>query len=226
MNEVLDNLSFILDQEFLLTRYRIRESDRPEFLKLVMLAQHIARPKALYTIEYVTILSENLVQIGSRIFNSAMLYHNLFDVERVFAYLVTCGRELDDVSFQAEDYLRQFWLDAIKENVLRGGNQSFINYLQERYQLTKIGAMNPGSGDAEIWPIEQQTILFQLFNGRHAEIGVELTPSFLMIPNKTVSGIIFATERDFRTCQVCQRENCPSRSSVFNPQLWETVHAS
>jgi hypothetical protein len=52
---------------------------------------------------------------------------------------------------------------------------------------------------------------------------VELTDSFLMIPNKTVSGIYFPTERDFRTCQVCHREKCPNRRAPFDQTLWESI---
>jgi hypothetical protein len=54
-------------------------------------------------------------------------------------------------------------------------------------------------------------------------IGVVLTDSFLMIPNKSVSGIRFQTETDFRSCQVCRREVCPSRSAPFDKALWESL---
>jgi len=86
--------------------------------------------------------------------------------------------------------------------------------------------MNPGSGDVDTWPIEQQTELFALLGGtdevrKHS--GVELTDSFLMIPNKSMSGILFPTETDFRSCQVCHRAACPSRSAPFDKKLWEMM---
>ena len=37
-------------------------------------------------------------------------------------------------------------------------------------------------------------------------IGVTLTDTFLMLPNKTVSGIFYPTEVDFVTCQLCHRD--------------------
>ena len=82
--------------------------------------------------------------------------------------------------------------------------------------------MSPGAGDADTWAIEQQRDLFSLFGNVFELIGVELTDSFLMIPNKSVSGILFPTEIDFRSCQVCHRKNCPSRSAPFDRRLWET----
>jgi hypothetical protein len=86
--------------------------------------------------------------------------------------------------------------------------------------------MSPGSGDADTWPIQQQADLFALLGGIdevRKQSGVELTDSFLMIPNKTVSGIQFPTETDFRSCQVCHREGCPSRSAPFDAKLWEMM---
>ena len=56
-----------------------------------------------------------------------------------------------------------------------------------------------------------------------ASIGVRLTDSCLMVPNKTVSGVRFPTEHDFRACQVCHREDCPSRSAPFDADLWAAI---
>ena len=72
-----------------------------------------------------------------------------------------------------------------------------------------------------VWPIEQQGELLSLFGDVKKLIGVELTDSFLMIPKKSISGVIFPTEIDFRSCQVCHRENCPSRSAPFDEILWQ-----
>jgi hypothetical protein len=55
-------------------------------------------------------------------------------------------------------------------------------------------------------------------------IGVGLTESFLMMPNKTVSGLYFPTEKAIRTCQVCKRQDCPSRQAEFDLEAWEAIH--
>ena len=83
--------------------------------------------------------------------------------------------------------------------------------------------MHPGSGDVSVWPIEQQQALFSLLGDVESEIGVRLTESFLMMPNKTLSGILFPTETDFGACQVCRRENCPSRKAPFDEALWQDI---
>ena len=81
--------------------------------------------------------------------------------------------------------------------------------------------MSPGSGDAVIWPIEQQRNLFALLGDGSQQIGVQLTDSCLMIPNKSVSGIRYPTEIDFHTCQVCHREDCPGRIAPFDEEQWK-----
>jgi len=89
--------------------------------------------------------------------------------------------------------------------------------------LGKTAIMRPGAADASVWPIEQQKDLFHLLDGVEEKLGIRLTESSLMIPNKTTSGILFPTETDFRSCEVCHREDCPSRHAPFNRELWETM---
>jgi hypothetical protein len=83
--------------------------------------------------------------------------------------------------------------------------------------------MNPGSGDRNVWPIAQQRPLFSLFGDAEALIGVRLTDSFLMVPNKTVSGLFFPTEVPFESCQLCTRPDCPRRRARYKGPL-EGIH--
>lgn len=79
--------------------------------------------------------------------------------------------------------------------------------------------MSPGSGGEGVWSIREQEKLFSLFQGEEELIGVELTDKSLMTPNKSVSGIIYEIEVDFKSCQLCQRDNCPSRQAKYDPDL-------
>jgi len=79
--------------------------------------------------------------------------------------------------------------------------------------------MAPGSGSADIWPITQQKELFSIFGDVESQIGVRLTDTYLMIPIKSVSGVIFQTETTFETCQLCPREACIGRSAEYKPDL-------
>ncbi|RLL91510.1 hypothetical protein BG32_11460, partial [Mesotoga sp. HF07.pep.5.2.highcov] len=79
--------------------------------------------------------------------------------------------------------------------------------------------MSPGSGDAEIWPLQQQKELFSLIGNVKEEIGVELKESLLMIPTKSISGIAFRSKKDYRSCMVCRRVNCHYRSAPYDEKL-------
>lgn len=70
---------------------------------------------------------------------------------------------------------------------------------------------SPGYCD---WDIGQQTMIFHALNGRSA--GIRLTDSCLMVPRKSVSGVIgmsrHADELEtWSPCKSCERRNCPGR---------------
>ena len=88
-----------------------------------------------------------------------------------------------------------------------------------------MSRMAPGSGAADVWPIAQQKELFSIFGNVEDLIGVKLTDRYLMIPIKSVSGILFETETTFVTCQLCPREACIRRRAPYDPQLVEKYRA-
>jgi len=146
------------------------------------------------------------------------LSQNLSEVERVFPYIVTCGVELDTVAISQNDVLAGYMLDGLKELALRQAIEYLKKHLAETYGLDteRMSTMNPGSGNRNVWPIGQQRQLFRLLGDVEGLVGVRLTDSFLMTPNKTVSGILFPTEVPFVSCQLCTRENCPRRRAEYS----------
>jgi len=222
--KVLQDIPFELNTDSLLARLHLqKESDDAEELNaLVETIRPRMRPKAVYRVSYVEDRGEDSVTIDCVTFTSRVLRVNLDKVERVFPFIATCGKEIDEIDLASGDFIKQFWIDTIKEIALVFICRYLNEHLNRRYALRKTSSMSPGSGDIDIWPIEQQRGLFSLFGNAYELIGVELTHSFLMIPNKSVSGIRFPTEIDFRSCQVCHRENCSSRSAPFDRILWET----
>jgi hypothetical protein len=202
------------------------ESDvAAEFDALVEHVRTVARPKALYRECFVEARGGATVTISGVTFESHVLRRNLEGVERVFPYVATCGREVDDVLSDSGDFATLFWLDGLKTALLNAAREHLTEHLARYHALGKTATMNPGSGDSAMWPIAQQRQLFALLGDVRGETGVELTESFLMIPNKTVSGICFPTEVDFRSCQLCHRADCPSRAAPFDQALWTSLSA-
>ena len=48
------------------------------------------------------------------------------------------------------------------------------------------------------------------------DTGITLTDSFLMLPNKSGSGVVYETKEDYMNCQDCKREKCPNRKKEFS----------
>jgi len=192
--------------------------------ELIGLAQELGRPKVLYKASFIDEKNTDSIMLDDVTFTSPALRLNLEDVERVFPYIATCGTEVEEISFASGDLLRNYWLNAIKLNLLEISIEYLRAQLDKRYKFSKLSSMNPGSGDVTVWPIEQQLELFSIFGDVEALIGVRLTPSFMMFPEMSVSGIFFPTETSFQNCQLCQRENCHHRRAAFDRQLWDSVN--
>ena len=226
--EALTKIAPGLDTGALLARVHVApdSEDAAAVTAWIDQARAVARPKALYAEAFVEGCGDDTIRIGGITFTSRMLRRKLEAVECVFPYVATCGHELDGVTLPPGDVLIQFWWDTIKAEVLATARTHLLAHLTDRFRLGQTARMSPGSGDAEVWPIEQQRQLFALLGGVTPFIGVILTESCLMIPNKTVSGLLFATKHDFHTCQVCHREPCLHRKGPFDAAVWQALRES
>lgn len=217
---VLHEAAFRIDLPALSRRLRLREqsTEAEELLELVAEAEEVARPKALYGAAEVDARGESGVSIGGTEFASRVLRVNLDAVHRVFPFVATCGTELDEWSESIGDrMLHRFWADEIKELALRAALTLVGEHLAQHYYAGKVSHMNPGS--LADWPMRQQRPLFALLGNPQQEIGVRLTDSLVMVPTKSVSGIIFASEVGFESCQLCQMEHCPNRRAPYDAEL-------
>jgi hypothetical protein len=201
-------------------RLHIKEgsSHEHEFMSMAEEASRLARPKALYKLAFIDEKAEDSVIIDGIRFTSRVLRVNLEETQRVFAYVATCGTELDEWSSGFQDMLQQYWADAIKEAALLAAIQALNDHLNLRYAPGLTSTMHPGS--LEDWPIQQQVPLFELLGDTETFAGVRLTESCLMRPIKTVSGLRFPLQSNFESCQLCPREGCPGRKAPYEPELY------
>ncbi len=224
---VMDEIAFHPSFDALTKRLRIKEGSRhiPEFTEIFEAARTIARPKAMYKLAFIDEKTDDSVTIDARgshggvVLSSRVLRVNLEAAHRLFAYVATCGSELQAWGDSLDDMLHQYWVDAIKEMALVAAIQALIQHLSSCYDLGRTATMAPGS--LADWPIREQRPLFKILGDPQAAIGVTLTDSFLMIPNKTVSGVRFPTEERFESCQLCPRDSCPGRQAAYEPDLFE-----
>ena len=182
----------------------------------------LVKPKALMRVAYIEGRAEDSIRIDTALFQSRALCINLEKVERVFPYIATCGTELDEIDLGRFDMLAYYWLEALKMMAVRAAVGFLRRRIENRYGVAKLAAMNPGAADRDVWPLEQQRELFSLFGQVRSLIGVTLTPSCLMVPNKSVSGIFFPSDINFVNCQLCTRGECPNRKAPFQSRLPST----
>jgi hypothetical protein len=222
----LTDIPFALNMSQLLEGSRIQPgTDRAKgFADLVSMVREIGKPKALYEVSFVDEKGEDTITLDGVTFTSLALRKNLDSIERVFPYVATCGTEIDGIEIEQGDFRKRLWISLLKSNLLLTSIQYLREHLEKRYRVPKLAAMNPGAGDASVWPIEQQRALFSIFGDVEKLIGVRLTESLVIIPDMSVSGILFPTETDFQSCQLCHRENCRFRRAPFDRELWDSIN--
>ncbi len=191
--------------------------------RLLDAAQAIGRPKALYKEGFVDSRTDDTVVIDGVTFTSRVLRVNLKDAHRVFAYLATCGTELEAWARSMDDMLEKYWADAIMELALRKALHFLNEKIDQVVPRSKTSVMNPGS--LRDWPIAQQRPLFALVDSGAAAVGITLTESLLMLPAKSVSGIRFPSETSFQSCQLCPRKDCPNRRAPYDRELYQRKYA-
>jgi hypothetical protein len=220
---VIDPLPFSLNVDALCEKLRVRARHREDVDRLVAEAETIARPRAHYKMVFIEAKDDDSVTAGGVTFNSRVLRVNLDGLHRFFAFVGTAGHELEAWVDSKQDMLAHFYADAINEAVLHAAMVGLINRLTDQFQLATTAAMNPGS--LTDWPLREQRPLFKLLGDVRSAIGVELTDTLLMVPRKSVSGILFAAEETFASCQLCPRHDCPNRRAPYDAGLFERKYA-
>jgi len=227
MNHLTD-IPFTLNVEQLLARNRIKPGTEygKKFEALIEKVQRIGKPKAMYSVSFIDEKGEDFITINDTVFTSIVLRKNMDAIERVFPYLATCGTEVDEIKPNPGDTLESFWLHHLKTCLLESAMGYLIKHIDTTYKTGKLSSMNPGSGDECVWPIEQQADLFPLFVDVYSRIGVRLTEASVLVPQASLMGIFFQTEIDFESCQLCHRNQCPSRRAPFNKEMWDTTYSA
>lgn len=190
-----------------------------EVERLVAEAADVGRPKAVYRLTYPELIDDELVRVDGVDLRSRVLRVNLRKANRIFVYVATCGVELEAWAQEKTDPLEQYWADAVKQLALGEAVRTLNRDITTRYRPGRTSAMAPGS--LADWPIQQQRPLFQILGNVEERVGVTLSPSYLMIPNKSVSGIRFPLEESFESCMLCPRQDCPTRRAPYDPELYE-----
>lgn len=154
---------------------------------------------------------------GSVIFKSRIVAQVLERCPQVAIFLVTIGKYLEETAFQLSRdglILQATVLDAIGSNAV----EKVADFAQDRIKevakargLVTSRRFSPGYCD---WNIGQQRMLFYALTGN--TVGIRLTGECLMIPQKSISGIMGigpanANVDNYNPCKFCNKQDCPGR---------------
>lgn len=181
-------------------------------------APSLIEPSYTYTVKDIELVQGPLVFAEDvAVLESKTLAGLLEHCEKVAMFVATIDEHLENMSkwlAKSELMLQASCLDAIGSVAI----QSVADFVQTRVErlassenLVISRRLSPGWCD---WDISQQRAIFQAANG--SSVGVRLTDGCLMIPQKSVSGIIGLGTPDsgtdsYNPCKICDNFNCPER---------------
>jgi hypothetical protein len=155
-------------------------------------------------------------RVGNATFKSAVLARLLERCQRAAVFVLTIGEYLEElVAYLSEKglVLQATVLDAVGSGAaetLAAEIQAEIQRNAARRGLVISRRFSPGYCD---WDIAQQGEIFKLLGNVN---GITLTDSRLMIPRKSVSGIIGIglpgrEIEEYNPCTTCRKKDCPGR---------------
>ena len=175
-------------------------------------------PSYSYAIKDIVSVQGDRVTIEDSItFESRVIARLLEPCEKVAIFALTIGNHLEEmVTYLAENGL------IVQANVLdaigSGAAEQLAVFVEDK--IRKIAAsqgliisrrFSPGYCD---WELSQQKMVFRAMNGDSA--GVYLTEGCLMLPQKSISGIIgigpaSRNIENYNPCHTCNKKDCPGR---------------
>jgi hypothetical protein len=134
--EILDNIPVRIDLESMVKRMRLRsrnEGIEENIRELIGLARAVARPKAVFKISPVEKKNGDSLEIDGVRFTSRVLRVNLDEIDTVYPYVVTCGREVDEIDIPPHEFMRFYLMDQIKEMLVHSSLSYLHDYLREKH---------------------------------------------------------------------------------------------
>jgi len=180
-------------------------------------AASLFRPRAFYREAFIESRSTEGLTIGGRFFRSRLLRGQAGRALKVFAFVLTIGSELEEAAVRAKDLLHRYDLETLADMAVEAAAAALRERLGRTSGLGRLAVLSPGT--VEDWPVTEQVPLFALLGDGPRRAGVRLTDSMMMIPRKSVSGLLFPSKETFLSCRLCSRRSCPSRKAPPDPDF-------
>lgn len=178
----------------------------------------LLRPRLCFTVTYGTLdIERSRLTIQDMPFDIGKIIARQLRGSEAFAlFVATSGTEFEQYQQQLKtegDMVRIFIADALGSVIAEKCADEMERFLQttiDKLEWKHTNRFSPGYCG---WHVSQQQRLFPLF-GEKEPCGVHLTDSSLMVPIKSVSGIVGVGKNVRRldyTCGLCDFKNCYKR---------------
>lgn len=180
-------------------------------------AEHLIEPSYEYVIKDIwNVRGDQVIVEDNIIFEGNVISKLLDRCNEVAIFVLTIGGRLEEISAKlAEDQMivESYVLDAIGSSAVESLAdlvQGKIGELARNHHLSISRRFSPGYCD---WHISQQEVIFRVLNGCNSL--VQLSPEYLMTPQKSISGIIGIGHESeiasYNPCKTCEKRNCVGR---------------
>ena len=177
----------------------------------------LIEPSFSYVIkDLVLVWGSSTVIEGPSVFQSEVVSRLLERCDKVAVFIVTLGSYLEEmVQCLAEDklILQAAVLDAIGSAAVEVLIESVRDRIKRSASIEGLGVsryFGPGHCD---WDLSQQESVFRALGENHS--GVQLTDGYLMLPQKSATGIIGIGQspeiEDYNPCRACEKQDCSGR---------------
>lgn len=173
----------------------------------------VCRPSFCYTIKETVTIGRSGMTVDDINFKTGKVISSYLDeAEAIAFFIATAGLEFDnwlkDLHTQG-DVWNMFLADAIGSEIAEATTRGVSDELEKEAKLNGLNISNSYSPGYCGWTVKEQQKLFSLFPSEPC--GVKLTDSSLMLPIKSVSGIIglgSQLEKKVYGCDICNMKTC------------------
>ncbi|MBN2861650.1 MAG: hypothetical protein JXN62_00720 [Bacteroidales bacterium] len=204
--------------------YKYEETDEivsQLILEVFNECETLAGIKAEYRIFHDIILDKELktIQVEGLIFNiGKIIFDHIGNSDAVAFFLCTAGKETDESSkkyIKKGDLLRGYIFDVVGSGIAEAAAGIVQDQLEKEMQADAGNITNRFSPGYCGWDVAEQHKFFQLMQDNSC--GIHLTPSAVMHPVKSVSGIIGSGKNVKKlpyTCSLCNLKDCNYRGTI------------
>ena len=182
---------------------------------------HLIEPSYSCVIRDINMVQDSRVVIeGSIVFENQVIASLLEQCEKAAVFMVTIGEHLEETAYRlAEEGLivQAMVLDAVGSvaaEEVADFVQGRIGEVARAQGFCISQRFSPGYCG---WDIEQQNMVFRAVDGD--SVGIHLTDGCLMIPRKSISGIIGIglcnnNVEHYNPCKTCDKHDCQGRRGI------------